>query len=133
MIGKNAGNCLFEQRRYFDKIKDSWKQTDSDKTQNLSRSEKLTNTDECDVVSVQEKNVREISVKESHRLKKLKQKFAQCYMQSAWKDFEFINGLKTNRILIESKQNKKSFDVINREIDDCVETTAKMIVSFNRL
>ena len=133
MIGKNAGNCLFEQRRYFDKIKDSWKQIDSDKTQNLSRSEKLTNTDECDVVSVQEKNVREISVKESHRLKKLKQKFAQCYMQSAWKDFEFINGLKTNRILIESKQNKKSFDVINREIDDCVETTAKMIVSSNRL
>lgn len=133
MIGKNAGNCLFEQRRYFDKIIDSWKQISSDKAKKLSRSDQLTNADECDVVSIQEANVREISVKEQHRLKKLKQKFAQCYMQSAWKDFEFINGLKTNKILIESKQNKTSFDIINMEIDDCVETTAKMIVSFNRL
>jgi hypothetical protein len=125
MIGKNAGNCLFEQRKYFDKIMASWKPEKSQEP----RDEDLTDADDCDVVSIVDENVRTQTVKEKYRLEHLKRIFAQCYMQSAWEDFEFINGLKNNKVLLKSTQNDKSFDIINREIDDCVETTQKMIVS----
>lgn len=86
--------------------------------------------DECDVVSLDEGKIESKSVREQHRLKNLRRKFAQCYMPSAWKDFEFINSLKTNEILMKSTQNAKSFEIINSTIDDCVEKTQIMIVSF---
>lgn len=128
MIGKNAGNCLYNQRKYFDKIMHSWKpakESDGD----VVKSRVLLKSDECDVVSVLEANVQRKSVKERHRLERLKGKFAQCYMESAWQDFEFINGLKANRILSKSNQNAESFAAINREIDECVDKTGKLIVS----
>jgi hypothetical protein len=131
MIGKNAGNCLLEQQRFFDKIMDSWKRGSSNKSPTEPHSDKLTNADECDVVSVHELNVREMSVKEIHRLENVKRRFAQIYMQSAWMDFEFINGLKANKVLMKSTQNARSFQAIEREIDNCVGITTKMIVSFN--
>lgn len=129
MIGKNGGNCLFEQRKYFEKIMDSWKPDRGDKSKVKPRGDSLPNINNCDVVSVFEENIQRKSIKEKHRLEHLNRKFAQCYMQSAWKDFAFINGLKLNKVLVKSKQNEKSFDIIEREIDDCVETTTKMIVS----
>lgn len=86
--------------------------------------------DECDVVSLDEGKIESKSVRKLHRLKNLERRFAQCYMPSAWKDVEFIKSLKTNEILMKSTQNAKSFDVINSAIDDCVEKTQIMIVSF---
>lgn len=86
--------------------------------------------DECDVVSLDEGKVESKSVREQYRLKNLGRKIAQCYMPSAWKDFEFINSLKTNEILMKSTQNAKSFATINSTVDDCVEKTQIMIVSF---
>lgn len=86
--------------------------------------------DECDVVSLDEGKIESKSVRELQRLKNLKRRFAQCYMPTAWKDFEFINSLKTNEILMNSTQNAESFAIIHSTIDDCVEKTQIMIVSF---
>lgn len=69
------------------------------------------------------------SVKDEHRIEQLKRKFAQVYMQSAWKDFVFINTLKANNVLSQSNQNKESFELINDSIDDCVDKTNILIVS----
>lgn len=129
MIGKNAGNCLYNQRKYFDKIMHSWK-PDVMSSVAPAKSKILLTSDECDVVSVLEENVQHKSAKEKHRVEHLKRIFAQRYMQSAWKDFEFINELKANKILSKSNQNAESFDIINREIDDCVQKTGAMIVSW---
>lgn len=117
MIGKNAGNCLYNQRKYFDKL-----------VGNVNEKNVSAESEKCDVVSIQEEEIQEKSVKEEHRLKSLNRKFAQCYMKSAWVDYEFINGLKANKVLSRSNQNIESFDIINREIDDCVEKTGRMIV-----
>lgn len=84
--------------------------------------------DECDVVSVLEENVQAKTVKEKHRLECARRKFSQTYMQAAWKDVEFINGLKANKVLAKSNQNPRSFDIISREIDDCVEKTEILMV-----
>lgn len=124
MIGKNAGNCLYSQRKYFDKVMEKWK------PHRMAEIAATEPGEECDVVSLDEYKVESKSVREQHRLKNLRRKFAQCYMPSAWKDFEFINSLKTNEILMKSTQNSKSFNVINSAIDDCVEKTQIMIVSF---
>ena len=78
MIGlKNAGNCLYNQRKYFDRIVGN---------QNEKAASDLLETDNCDVVSVFEENIREKSVKEKHRLESLHRKFSQCYMKSGWID-----------------------------------------------
>ncbi|CAO1441063.1 unnamed protein product [Diamesa serratosioi] len=119
MIGKNAGNCLYDQRRNFDKI-----------TQSPIHQKKLNNKQEnkeCDVVSIREEATAKKSVKENHRIELLNRKFAQVYMQSAWKDFVFINTLKANNVLSQSNQNKESFDIINDSIDDCVDKTNILI------
>lgn len=50
-------------------------------------------------------------------------------MQSAWQDFEFINGLKTDKVLSQSTQNADSFASINKEIDDCTEQIGKFTVN----
>lgn len=127
MIGKNAGNCLFELRKYFGKITDERSQNEEQKV-DRNRSKVLINSTECDVVSLIEENEREMTIKEVHRLEHLKRIFAQCYMKSAWKDFEFINGLKQNKILSNSKQNADSFAIINSEIDECIKQISKFIV-----
>lgn len=105
----------------------SWKPDEALKTP-LVKSKVLVKSDDCDVVSLLEENIQKKSVNAEYRLECLKRKFAQRYMQSAWKGFEFINSLKTNKILLNSKQNMDSFNAINREIDDGVETTGKFIV-----
>lgn len=122
---------MFEQRQFFDKIVESWKQ-DFENTDELGaepKGESSKNDDNCDVVSIFEENLQAKSVKEKYRLEHLKRIFAQCYMQSAWNDFSFINDLKMNKVLLKSKQNEKSIDTINDRIDECVEATTKMIVS----
>lgn len=68
------------------------------------------------------------SVKERFRIEQVKIKFAQSYMQSAWKDFVYIKELKDNEILKASRQNVFSFEGINQTIDDCVESTTAFIV-----
>lgn len=129
MIGKNAGNCLYDQRKYFDKITHPTKSKDDDEESDIDDTKSaLPKTDECDVLSVVESKVQKKSVKQKHLSAKVNRKFAQCYMQSAWQDVEFINGLKADEILSKSTQNAASFDAINREIDDCVEKTKKLIV-----
>lgn len=86
--------------------------------------------DECDVVSLDETKSESKSVREEHRHKNLRRRMAQCYMSTGWKDYEFINSLKTNEILMKSTQNPKSFAKINAAIDDCIESTETMLVSF---
>lgn len=127
MIGKNAGNCLYNQRQYFDKVMQLREPHEKSKSTH-AKSNTLLNNEECDVVSLFEENIHEKTVKEKHRLESLNRKFAQCYMQSAWKDFEFVNSLRTNNVLSKSNQNAKSFDIINQEVNDCVEKTKIMIV-----
>ena len=68
------------------------------------------------------------SVKERFRIEQVKIKFAQSYMQSAWKDFVYINELKDNEILKASTQNVASFEGINQTIDDCIDATTAFIV-----
>lgn len=108
---------MYDQRRYFDKI-----------TKSSFDKQKKENKD-CDVVSIREEATARKSVKDEHRIENLKHKFAQVYMQSAWKDFGFINTLKANKVLSQSNQNKESFDLINDSIDDCVDKTNILIVS----
>lgn len=128
MIGKKAGNCLFEQRKYFDKIMHTWKPDEALKKP-LIKSKVLSKSTDCDVVSIFEENVLKKSVNAEYQLEHLKRKFAQCYMQSAWEDFAFMNTLKANKILTVSNQNEKSFGAINQEIDECVEKTGNFIVT----
>jgi hypothetical protein len=130
MIGKNAGNCLFNQRKYFDKIMEARRLDDKSKAAAMKSKIplKFDDNDGCDVLSVLEMKVEQKTVKQQHRAEALNRMFAQRYMQSAWKDFEFINKLKANKTLLESKQNAKSFDVINREIDECVESCDTLMV-----
>lgn len=125
MIGKNAGNCLFELRKYFGKIIDERHQNKDEK---VDKSKILIKLNECDVVSLMKENEQEITIKDVHRLEHLKRIFSQSYMKSAWKDFEFINGLKKNKILSNSTQNTKSFQKINKEIDECTKQISKFIV-----
>jgi hypothetical protein len=135
MIGKNAGNCLYDQRKYFDKIMHTWRADDVDgNNSNADKSPKIVskifaNDDKCDVVSIFEEQITKKTVKKEYRLEKLKRKFAQCYMQSAWDDFAFINNLKHDKVLSSSNQNAESFDIVNRSIDDCVTKTSILIVS----
>lgn len=119
MIGKNAGKCLYNQRKYFKKIVGKA----SGKTDPA-----LQKTVICDLVSELQENALEKSVKEEHRLKSLQRRFSQRYMNTGWKDYEFIRELKTNKVLLKSNQNSESFNIINREIDDCVEKTGNLIV-----
>lgn len=134
IIGKNAGNCLFDHRKYFDKITEERRRNDERISMSSQRKSKvLSASDDCDAVSLQEEDVEEISIKESHRREKLKRFFAQCYMQSAWKDFEFINGLKTDKVLSQSTQNAESFANINKEIDDCTAQIGKFIVNIRHI
>lgn len=121
MIGKNAGNCLYDQRRYFDKITKS-------PIEQMKLSNQQQNKD-CDVVSIRQEATAKKSVKDKHRIDQLERKFSQVYMQSAWKDFVFINTLKADKVLSQSNQNKKSFELINDAIDDCVDKTNILIVS----
>lgn len=121
MIGKNAGNCLYDQRRYFDKITKC-------PIEQMKLSNQQLNKD-CDVVSIRQEATAKKSVKDKHRIEQLERKFAQVYMQSAWKDFVCINTLKANKVLSQSNQNKKSFELINDAIDDCVDKTNILIVS----
>ncbi|CRL07293.1 CLUMA_CG020272, isoform A [Clunio marinus] len=121
-IGKNAGNCLFNQRKYFNKILRTWKPDERFKPPPM-KSIILSKSDDCDIVSINEQIQEEKSVKEKHRLGVLKRKFAQSYMKSAWNDLAFINDLKMNTILKESNQNSESFSFINKTIDECIETT----------
>lgn len=93
------------------------------------KSRVLIMNDDCDVVSLQEEGVEEATIKETYRRDQLKRFFAQCYMQSAWQDFEFINGLKTDKILSQSTQNADSFASINKEIDDCTQQIGKFTVN----
>lgn len=130
MIGKNAGNCLFEQRKYFGKAFSSWMPDEDLKTLPV-KSKVLSKSDDCDVVSLFEEDVLQKSVKDEHQLEHLKRKFAQCYMKSAWEDFAFINTLKADKILSKSNQNETSFSTINEEIDDCVERTGNFIVTLD--
>lgn len=117
MIGKNAGNCLYNQRKYFDKV-----------LQLRKPQEKLVRREACNFYSEFDEDIHEKTVKEKHRQEMSNRKLAQCYMQSAWSDYEFFKSLKTNNDLSKSNQSAKSFDIINREIDDCVEQTKLMIV-----
>lgn len=127
MIGRNAGNCLYDQRQYFGKVMQLMEPRVESKSANVI-SKVILNNEECDVVSVHEENIYEKTVKEEHRLESLHRKFAQCYMKSAWRDFEFVNRLGTNAVLLKSNQNAKSLNIISREIDDCVEKTKALIV-----
>lgn len=128
MIGMNAGKCLYNQRKLFDKIMHKWQPLDQTQMHPV-KSRVLLQTNDCDAISVLQANVQEKSVKKKHRIEQLNRVFAQRYMQSAWKDFEFINELKANKVLSKAVQNPVSFDAINREIQKCVETTGKFIVS----
>ena len=125
MIGKNAGNCLYDQRRYFDKITQLPFDQQKDSNQQDYK--------DCDVVSIREEATANKSVRDENRIEQLKRKFAQVYMQSAWKDFVFINTLKANTVLSQSNQNKESFELINDSIDDCVDKTNILIVSITIL
>lgn len=129
MIGKNAGNCWrYNQRKNFDKVMDKWKPQDPT-TFPLLKSRVLLKGKNCETDISDDKDlIQSKSVQETHRLESAKRKIAQCYMQSTWKDFEFINSLKTNKTLQESNQNSESFETINREIDECVEKTGILIV-----
>lgn len=69
-----------------------------------------------------------LSAKERFRIEQNKIKFAQSYMQSAWKDFVYMNELKDNEILKASTQNVFSFEAINQAIADCVDSTSALIV-----
>lgn len=56
------------------------------------------------------------------------QRISQTYMGPAWKDFVFINSLKSHKVLKESTQNEYSFQNIHNAIDDCIEKTTKIYV-----
>lgn len=86
------------------------------------------NCEKFDDASGIEEQMNKKTVKKEYRLEKTKRKFAQCYMQSAWEDFAFINNLKHDKILSMSNQNAESFDIINRSIDDCVSKTTILVV-----
>jgi len=82
----------------------------------------------CDFSSHKEKVVIPKTVKQEYQSERTKRFFTQSYMQTAWKDFVFINDLKTNKILVKFKQNAERYQNIHNTIDECIEKNWKLIV-----
>lgn len=127
-IGKNAGECLWNQRKYFPHILKQWKPNTEDEDETPLVVQEVDSCVGFLNISGQQEASNKLSVKERFRIEQTRVKFAQTYMQSAWKDFVFINELKNNEILKASTQNAFSFDSINQSIDECVESTSAFIV-----
>lgn len=124
-IGKNAGECLWNQRKYFDKILKRWK---PDPVTIDAAPKVLKGDDPCIFMTDKSIPAHKLNVKERHRIAEIKRKFAQSYMQSAYKDYIFINELKSNEILKLSTQNALSIGHINHAIDECIQGTSALIV-----
>lgn len=125
-IGKNAGECLWNQRKYFDNVLKQWKPEPKivDATPKV-----LKGDDPC--IFMSDKSympIHKLTVKERHRIEGAKRKFAQSYMQSAYRDYIFVNELKSNEILKRSTQNASSIGIINHAIDECIQGTSALIV-----
>jgi hypothetical protein len=83
--------------------------------------------DPCLLIKEAKKEKR-MTIVENYRSDKIKNKFAQSYMESSWKAYSSLNNLKTNPILLNSTQNKKSFENINQALDSCIVSTSALIV-----
>lgn len=84
--------------------------------------------DPCDFFSHKEKIVIPKTVKQEYQDERTRRFFTQSYMQAAWKDFIFINDLKTNKVLKKSTQNAERYENIYNVIDECIEKNWKIIV-----
>ncbi|XP_070504220.1 uncharacterized protein [Chironomus tepperi] len=123
-LGKNAGNCVYNQRHLFSKILDIWIPPKVHK--NI---EKLLLMDggPCEYSSHKEEIVIPKTVKQEYEAERIRRFFTQSYMQAAWKDFIFINDLKTNKVLKKSTQNAERHQNIHNVIDECIERNWKII------
>jgi hypothetical protein len=127
MIGKNAGNCLYEQRKYFEKIISRWIPP-PEKIDVLAKL--LRSKNHCDFMEkkVEINTRKKKSMKEEYFMENVSRKFAQSYMQAAWVDYVYIKDLKRNKVLQQSIQNPESFKHINNLIDNCIGATLNFIV-----
>lgn len=55
VIGRNSGNCLFDQRKYFDKVYNKWRKIEQIQVKPTWKI--LNENKECDVVSVRDLEV----------------------------------------------------------------------------
>lgn len=124
-IGKNAGECLWNQRKNIKKVIDRmWAEMNKPDL----KAKVLMENIPCILFDLDRPKEIKISVKERHRLEQIKRKFIQSYLKSASKDFDFIKQLKTNETLESSKQNTLSYEKISNALDDCIESTTSFIV-----
>ncbi|KAL7020132.1 hypothetical protein ACKWTF_011384 [Chironomus riparius] len=124
-LGKNAGNCVYNQRHLFDKILNIWLPPKSYKK--IEPLVLIDKGDPCDFSSHKEKIVIPKTVKQEYRAERTRRFFTQSYMQAAWEDFIFINDLKTNKVLKKSTQNAERHENIHNVIDECIEKNWKII------
>ncbi|KAG5672727.1 hypothetical protein PVAND_002828 [Polypedilum vanderplanki] len=122
-IGKNGGNCLLEQRKYFDKIHNRWRKFEKviDTTPKIMKENNL-----C-LDLIQEIVPNPLTPRENRHNELVRKIFTQSYMQSAWKDFDFLQKLRSNKTLLASTQNAASQEKIFKVIDECNATTSAMI------
>lgn len=123
ILGKNAGSCLYNQRKYFKKVMSKWK------PHLMPAAGDFELTADCDVVSLDEGKIQSKSVREKHRQETVERRLAQRYLMSAWKGYDFLKQLKKNQTLLESTQNMKSFNTIFDAIDEGIQTQDALIVS----
>lgn len=116
---------MWNQRKNFPHILQRWKPNieDEDDVPLI-----VQEADSCFGLLNSDQESSKLSVKRRFRIEQNKIKFAQSYMQSAWKDFVYMNELKDNEILKASTQNIFSFEAINYAIADCVDSTSTLIV-----
>lgn len=126
-IGKNSGNCVLDHRKFFDKIQKRWRKAEKviDTTPKIMRIKDL-----CYEI-VEEVPPIPLTPHEYRHNELVQKFFTQSYMQSAWKDFDFLKKLRTNKTLLASTQNAASQDKIFKAIDECNTTTSAMIVMFS--
>lgn len=128
-MGKNAGSCLLEQRKYLPKISEERKLNQSQKLYPTWK--KLRDEGKCDVISVRpivtkEKHIKEaVSSENHHRI------FTQNYCPESWKDVIFLRNLSDDKRLNLSQIPKSSFHMNNRVKEDNqkVHTWVKMLHS----
>jgi hypothetical protein len=87
----------------------------------------LKDSGECDVVSIQEVQKEEKSVREQHRLNLINRQFAQIYLQSGWKDYDALLRLQNHTVILQSTQNMATNKKLKNSLGHCLNETMKIL------
>ncbi|XP_065079256.1 uncharacterized protein LOC135702163 [Ochlerotatus camptorhynchus] len=118
ILGKQAGPCLYEQRRRLMKIAEENKQSGYVETRpewKVKRDNK-----ECDAVSVVEMVVKEPHVRQTKKKEKNLRMLGQVYLGPGWKNLEFLSSLRKGGAW-EKTVNLSEAPVSSKMLSDIIE------------